>query len=99
MVTDHSTDEIIPPFNWNEGILLVKNEHRKLVAKCSASWIFAKAWCEAKGRYLAWATQINKENSIEPQYWAEVTMLQEKAYVNEIMNCGKNGTFTRSYNL
>jgi len=61
---------------------LIKNEYQVLVAKCRASGISAKAWCEANSieyhRYLAWATKINKENSIEPQMWADVTILKRK---------------------
>lgn len=69
-------------------------ERQALVAECRTSGMTAKAWCEAKGinygRYLAWATKLNREEQCEPQQWANVTITNEQHTSGEIkLNCGK----------
>jgi len=78
---------------------MTKEEKAALVAECRASGMTAKEWCRQKGikysQYCGWASMVNrKSRQNEEQQWADVTMLQEEAFNDEIrIHCGKFNIF------
>lgn len=73
---------------------MTKQEQQALVAECRASGMTAKAWCEVKGieygRYVNWATRVNREGQHQSLQWADVTMVKEDHIRSEIkLICNK----------